>query len=158
MYWYDGAFAPGDPRHASQRKFFDAIEQTPGVQLRLGHIQELTPKWQYPIKAALKACGVSLATFEEHFQFRPEMGQKGVDTRVTLDLVRLAQQDAYDTAILVAGDRDLAEPVRAAQDEGKKVVVAAPSGGGLARELRFLADAVITINKSDLRAMFKVSS
>jgi uncharacterized LabA/DUF88 family protein len=61
-----------------------------------------------------------LAQFEEHFQFRSELGQKGVDTRITLDLVRLAQHDVYETAILIAGDRGLAEPVRAAQDEGKR--------------------------------------
>jgi uncharacterized LabA/DUF88 family protein len=158
LYWYDGAFDPRDQRHAQQRKFFDAIEQTPGVQLRLGHIQELTPKWQYPVKAALKASGVDLATFEKHFQFRPDLGQKGVDTRITLDLVRLAQRHVYDTAILVAGDRDLAEPVRAAQDEGRRVIVAVPEGAGLARELRFLADAVVTIGKAELRSMFKVAA
>ncbi|MGH8906868.1 MAG: NYN domain-containing protein [Egibacteraceae bacterium] len=51
--------------------------------------------------------------------FYPGRQQKGVDTLVTLDLVRLAQRNAYDTAILIAGDRDLAEAIRTAQDSGK---------------------------------------
>jgi uncharacterized LabA/DUF88 family protein len=154
VYWYDGAFDPRDPRHAKQRLYFDAIARTPGVQLRLGHLQERTPKWQYPVKAALRNVGVDLALFEKHFQFRPELGQKGVDTRITLDLVRLAQRRVFDTAIVIAGDRDLAEPVRVAQDEGRRVIVAVPKGAGLAQELKQIADEVWTIEPPDLQKLF----
>lgn len=37
-YWYDGAFAPQHPQAAAQRRYFEAIALTPGIQLRLGHI------------------------------------------------------------------------------------------------------------------------
>lgn len=153
-YWYDGAFDPWDPRRARQDSFFRAIAGTPGIQLRLGHLQELTPKWQHAVKAAVVSAGLTLQVFEQHFTFRPELNQKGVDTLITLDLVRLAQRRAFDTAVLVAGDRDLAEPVRAAQDEGHRVVVAVPQGAGLARELKELADEVLTLETSHLQGMF----
>ena len=42
--------------------------------------------------------------------------QKGVDTLLVLDMVRLAQHGTYDYAILVAGDRDLEQAIRTAQD------------------------------------------
>jgi uncharacterized LabA/DUF88 family protein len=153
-YWYDGAYDPRHARHTSQRTYFDGIAAVPGIQLRLGHLRETTPKWQYPIRAALKRCGVDLAEFETYYEFRPQLSQKGVDTRITLDLVRLAQRHAYDVGVLVAGDRDLAEAVRAAQDEGRRIVVAVPAGAGLATELKQLADDVIQLTAGDLGTMF----
>ncbi len=157
-YWYDGAYDPRHEKHAAQRTYFDGIAAVPGIQLRLGHLQETTPKWQYPVRAALEKCGVDIAEFEKHYEFRPQLGQKGVDTRITLDLVRLAQHHAYDVGVLVAGDRDLAEPVRTAQDEGRRIIVAIPRGGGLAKELRQLADEVINLTASDLGTMFHSSA
>jgi uncharacterized LabA/DUF88 family protein len=157
VYWYDGAFDASDSRHASQRKYHDAIAGTPGIQLRLGHLRELTPGWQRPIKKALESLGVEIADFEAHYTFRPEFGQKGVDTLIVLDLVRLAQKNAYQTAVLIAGDRDLAEAVRTAQDEGRRVVVALPRGAGIARELKQLADEVVTLDKAALERMLTVS-
>lgn len=156
-YWYDGAYDSRHHKHRAQRRFFDRIAKTPGVQLRLGHIQVRTPTWQYPVKAALRKVGVDLGEFEKHFQFRPELGQKGVDTLIALDLVRLAQRRVFDTAVLVAGDRDLAEPVRVAQDEGRRVIVAIPERGGIAAELAQLADEVRYIGEEDLRKMFSVT-
>jgi len=155
-YWYDGAFEPSHPQYAGQRTAFDAIASCPGIQLRLGHIREDVPSWHQAVKSAIAACGVPVPQFEQHFQFRPQREQKGVDTLIVLDLVRLAQRRAYDTALLLAGDRDLAEAVRVAQDEGRRIVVAHPAGSGVATELRQLADEVLTISIDDLKTMLTV--
>ncbi len=157
VYWYDGAYDPSHSKHGAQRHYFDRIANVPGVQLRLGHLRvDKNPKWQYPVKAALRKVGVDIAEFQKHFEFKPELGQKGVDTRITLDLVRLAQRHVYDVAVLVAGDRDLAEPVRVAQDEGRRVVVAIPKGAGLAPELKQLADEVRSLDKTTVEALFEI--
>jgi uncharacterized LabA/DUF88 family protein len=156
VYWYDGAFDAADPRYGGQRVFFDAIASTPGIQLRLGHLRERTPRWQHAVRNAVLACGVDLAKFEMHFQFRAELEQKGVDTLIALDLVRLAQRGAYETALLVAGDRDLAEAVRVAQDEGRRVIVAPPTSGGVATELRQVADVLHPLEEADLRQMLRM--
>lgn len=50
-------------------------------------------------------------------------GQKGVDSRVVLDLILLAQNNAITTAFLVSGDEDLQEGVEAAQELGVRVVL-----------------------------------
>jgi len=158
-YWYDGAYDPRHPTYRAQRKYFDRIARVPGVQLRLGHLQvKREPKWQYAVRSALKAMGVEEAKFEEHFKFRPELEQKGVDTRLTLDIVRLAQRRVYDAAIVVAGDRDLAEPIRLAQEEGCRVILAIPDGGSIAWELKQLADEVRRFRKEDLRKLFRLST
>lgn len=157
-YWYDGAHDPRDPRYGAQRRYFDAIAATPGVQVRLGHLQERDPRWQHAIKKAIEACGVELAEFERHFTFRPEQYQKGVDSLIVLDLVRLAERRAYDVAVLIAGDRDIAPAVRAVQDAGAKVIVAHPEGAGVATELRQLADHVEPIDADSLSRIVLESS
>jgi uncharacterized LabA/DUF88 family protein len=56
----------------------------------------------------------------------------------------------------VAGDRDLAEAVRAAQDAGRRVVLAHPHGAGVAGELRELADEVVTIERETIQGWFEI--
>ena len=125
LYWYDGAFSPDDPRYLNQRKMFNAIEALPGIQLRLGHLIENEGKIQ----------------------------QKGVDTLLTLDLVRLAGRSAYTTAIMMVNDGDFAEAIRAAQDFGVRVFVATPNKHKVAIQLRNIADGIITIPKEELDKM-----
>ncbi|HEU4707482.1 MAG TPA: NYN domain-containing protein [Solirubrobacterales bacterium] len=158
-YWYDGAYDPRHPNYKAQRSYLDRIAEVPGIQLRLGHLKvKKTPKWHYAVKIALRNMGVDEVQFEEHFEFRPELEQKGVDTRITLDIVRLAQRHVYDAAILVAGDRDLAEPVQLAQQEGCRMILAVPDGGSVAWELRQIADEVRHISKAELKKLFVVES
>lgn len=163
VYWYDGQHDPRSPSYAAQRTYFDAIASTPGVQFRAGHLVERTPTWQAPVRRAIRESARDfnldpeefLANFEQRFRFMPERQQKGVDTLITLDLVRLAQQGAYGTGILIAGDRDLAEAVRVAQAMGRRVVVAHPAGDGIATELRQLADQVQPISEDELKQMLQ---
>jgi len=156
-YWYDGAFDPRHPSYKGQRAYFDRIADVPGIQLRLGHLKvKKSPKWHYAVKLALKNMGVNEAEFKKHFEFRPELEQKGVDTRITLDIVRFAQRQVYDTAILVAGDRDLAEPVRLAQEDGCRIILVAPEGGSVAWELRQIVDEVRYIPTAELEGLFEI--
>lgn len=125
LYWYDGAYEASHDQHPAQMKFFHSIERTPGIQLRLGHLVERS--------------GHQI--------------QKGVDTLLTLDLVRLAGRSAFSTAILVVNDRDFAGAITAAQDFGVRVLIATPSQQTVAEELTRLADDVIFISKGELTKM-----
>jgi uncharacterized LabA/DUF88 family protein len=155
-YWYDAIQEPGTPGYPEAKAAFDAIAATPGVRLRLGHVSVQQPSWQTPLKHALTKSGVDLAEFSRHFKFRDERRQKGVDTLLTLDLVSLAQRAAYDRAILIAGDRDFAEPVRLAQDEGRRIYLWVPRDEAIAPELRALADDVRVLDESELRRLLGV--
>ena len=125
LYWYDGAFAPTDSRYYGQRRMFDTIGMVPGIQLRLGHLVEHDGKIQ----------------------------QKGVDTLLALDLVRLAGRSVCTTAVLIVNDRDFAEAIRAAQDFGVRVLVATPNKHKVAYEVRQLVDGLIPISKEVLVKM-----
>jgi uncharacterized LabA/DUF88 family protein len=157
-YWYDGAFEPTHRDYRGQRQYFDAVQDVPGVVLRLGYVVERTPAWQTPVRRALRSCGVALADFERHFRFQPERAQKGVDALLTLDLLHLAQRRAYDWAVVVAGDRDFEQVVLTAQGEGRRILVAVPTTKDLAPQLRRAADEVVVIDSHALAAFFAPSS
>ena len=160
-YWYDAKFDHDHDHSEGQRRFFTAIAQIPGIHLRLGHIVENRPWFEQGIRDALRYTAEGLGLdpltvmneFDRHWVFRPERKQKGVDALVALDLVRLASRGVYDTAVLISGDRDLAEALRAAQDHGVQVMIATPDRYSVARELNELADDVIELDEDDLHRM-----
>ena len=157
-YWYDASFEQGHDHADGQRRFFAALAQTAGIQLRLGRIVEHRPWFEPGIREALRrtANGLGLdpsslmEEFDRNWTFRPERRQKGVDTLVALDLVRLASRRVFDTAVLISGDRDLSEAVRAAQELGSRVVVATPDRYCVARQVIELADIVLEIDEEGL--------
>ncbi len=165
-YWYDGAFDPAHRDYAGQRRLFNAIARTPGIQLRLGYIAErpnpLAPLVRRALESTAADLGLEpsalLAAFNRHWAFRPVRQQKGVDTLIALDMVRLAQRPVYNTALLIAGDRDLAEAIRTVQDFGAQVIVATPRIQGVAQEVVQLADGIVQISDSELRLMLRPRS
>ncbi len=166
LYWYDGAFEPEHEEYQRQRQYFDAIAYTPGIQLRLGHIAERRPRFRTPIERALRetadGLGIDQAElieeFHRHWTFRPERQQKGVDTLVALDMVRLAGRSICSTMVLIAGDRDFAEVVRAVQDFGVRVFIGTPNRSSVAREVAQLADGIIDIQDEQMRMMLQQRS
>ena len=149
-YWYDGEFDPSHAQYAAQRRYFEALDSVPGLEVRLGYLVERQPKWHHALEQALKQCGVELATFKRHFEMKPDVLQKGVDTLITMDLIAHSQSHNYAWALLIAGDRDLVDPVRSAQNDGHRVVVAIPEGAGIAPQLRRRADEFVTIDPATL--------
>ena len=160
-YWYDGAFDPSHKEYGGQRRYFDAIAHTPGIQLRLGHIAERQSPMATPIRRALRKTaeglgvdpGALLAEFDSQWTFYPDRQQKGVDTLIALDMVRLAGRSVFSTVVLIAGDRDMAEVVRTVQDFGVRVVIATPNRRSVAAELAQLADYVIEIQEAACERM-----
>jgi uncharacterized LabA/DUF88 family protein len=147
-YWYDGQYPSDHPGHDGQQRFLDAVGEVPGITLRLGTVKLVTPPWLTALEGRLGERGLSLESLG--LRTGPIPVQKGVDTLIVLDMVRLAQKGAYDVAVLVAGDRDLLDAVRTVQDEGRLVVVLHPDGAGLAPELRRAADLVRALSDDEL--------
>lgn len=63
------------------------------------------------------------------YEFEVVTQEKAVDVALAVDLVMMAQRDAYDVAYLLSADGDFTPAVRAAQALGKKVFVASPGRG-----------------------------
>jgi uncharacterized LabA/DUF88 family protein len=130
-YVYDAQYPDGAAQYSDQRSYFDALGAQPGIRLRLGHLVE-------------RSAGSPRAAWQ----------QKGVDTLMVLDLVRLAQQRAFDTALIIAGDRDLAEVLRVvADDHARRVILYSVEGSAPAKELVQSADDHGIIDGQSLRLL-----
>jgi hypothetical protein len=57
--------------------------------------------------------------------------EKGVDTLIATDMIRLAWEDAFDLAVLATSDSDLVPAVEFLNSKGRKVVQAGFPPGGL---------------------------
>lgn len=130
-YVYDAALPPEADGYADQRSYFDRLAGHHGIRLRLGHLTE-------------RQAGSRRARFE----------QKGVDTLMVLDILRMAQQGAFDIAIVVAGDRDLAEALRVVADDfARRVILYEVPGSEAHKELRHIADDFGVLLDHELAAM-----
>lgn len=78
---------------------------------------------------------------------------KGVDIRLTIDLLTNAFNDNYDLCILVAGDKDYVPLVKEVQRYGKVVSLAffGHDAGGLGGELKLASDEFFDITEIFLK-------
>ena len=98
-YYYNAVF---DSNHfsdkaKSQQSFFDSLDRTPYLELRLGRI---------------------IQNREGHRM------EKGVDVRMAADMVYYAARDFYDTAVVVTEDQDFSTPISLVKELGKHVEIA----------------------------------
>lgn len=88
-------------RYANMSRFFNALRYLPRFEVRLGKLE-------------MRSC-------PNCNDRRPR--QKRVDSKLAIDLVRLAAKNQVKKAILVAGDSDHAPAVEVAKDESVLVTV-----------------------------------
>lgn len=140
-YYYNCPLPSSEPedRRVAQQKFFAALAHVPYFEVRLGRLSSAN--------LLCSACG----------QTTPRQVEKGVDMRIGVDMLSLATKGLYEVAILVSGDGDLAEAVRAVKELGKHVELAAlPKGRSW--ELIQAADVVHEIAASDMTPFLRSPS
>lgn len=119
----------------AQQGFFEALRHEPHFQVRLGRRVERDKEFK------CTECGKNSTT--------KTWEQKGVDALIVLDLVSLATKNAYDVAVLIAGDQDFIEAVLEVRMLGK-VVENAFTGYAWAPPLKKVVDKVITLDREFL--------
>ena len=117
-----------------QNVYLEALATLPDLQVHYGY--HVARKQRCP------RCGATRQTYEE----------KMTDVNIAVELLGDAQDDVFDTAIVVSGDGDLASPVRAVEERypGKRVIVAFPPGRHSAG-LRSAAAGYFTIGRDMCR-------
>jgi uncharacterized LabA/DUF88 family protein len=129
---FDGAiiYASYDPR--TDAKFFNWVNtwlsRQPGVMVEC---RERKPK----AAPRCPACHETIADCPHCKQAIRATQEKGVDTLIATDMIRLAWEDAYDLAVLATSDRDLIPAVEFLNLKGRKVIHAGipPKGADLAK-------------------------
>jgi len=99
------------------------------------------PEWT-DTRLALRALG-----FEPRLFPRRQGRSKAVDIALTTDVLTLAYEDAYEVAVLFAGDGDYVPLVEAVKRSGRHVVVAFFSTDGLSPDLRIAADEFVDLSE-----------
>ncbi|MFH1778885.1 MAG: NYN domain-containing protein [Candidatus Omnitrophota bacterium] len=107
--------------YQDQQKFFDSLKTLPYFVLKLGRLEKRVVKLNQTeliktfgekiAKIIIEKMGETIVTFVE----------KGIDINLAADMLRLAYNNAYDTAILVTGDADFVAAVEGVKDMGKHV-------------------------------------
>jgi uncharacterized LabA/DUF88 family protein len=119
--------------------FYDAI------------VDRLHPKYdeQNEYHSAIKNCGIQVVLS----RLKPSgnngtgaLKQKGVDVRLAVDMVTKAYQNHYDYAILLAGDDDFLDAVKAVKDYTGKRVLGIFFNDTISSELRDEYDIAYSIN------------
>ncbi len=115
----------GLKQRSAQDSFFDNLRKNPNLTIHFGKLQLIK--------------GENFLTFRE----------KGVDVKLAVDLIILAENKEYDIAILVSGDTDLVPAVEKVVLKQKRIINAyfSKSSG---KELRDKSSACFVINKEIL--------
>ncbi len=125
---------PQDPdKPVRQNTFLEALTTLQDLYVHYG---KYTPKSQTCLN-----CGTTWHTYEE----------KMTDVNIAVELLGDAQDDAFDTAIVISGDSDLTGPITAVQRRysNKKVIVAFPPNR-VSKQLSQVATAYVVIGRKKL--------
>ena len=117
-------------RYRDQQKFFASVNAIPYSELRLGRLVYFNWPNSPPY-------------------------EKGVDIQLATDMITHSFKGNYDVAVLVAGDNDYVGALQSVKDNGKHVEVALFGKEQTSRQLRTVADRVITINARFLKGCWK---
>ena len=132
IYYYNARVGQKEEpeRYRQQEAFFAGVNAIPYSELRLGRL--VYTNWP------------SVPPYE-----------KGIDIQLAIDMITHSYKNNYDVAVLVAGDNDYVGAIQAVKDNGKHVEVALFGKSGTSRQLRAVADRVITINTRFLQDCWK---
>jgi uncharacterized LabA/DUF88 family protein len=136
IYYYNAKVDPEfDPdNYEKQQRFITHLAHTQYLTLRLGKLV------YYQVRGE--------DSTRKHYAV-----EKGLDVKLAIDLVRLAVNRACEVAVIVSGDKDLAEVVEYGKEMGLEVV-SAFFPRGLSEQLATKADRVIYFNEEMLNEIF----
>ena len=137
--FYIGAVGEDLSRIREQRRFLDSLRDQ-GVTVCLGRIQRLpmSPQAREERRRLRNAFAGReqevpqdlLETLRAYWTSAPwEYREKGVDTRITGDLVDLAHRDEYDAAYLLSADSDFVPAVEIVHRPGRPCSLPIPGRG-----------------------------
>lgn len=133
-FYHAAPYQDGGEDIAARQSFFDAIDNAHNHQFeRTGRVRQN--------HVTCTECGEAFT----------ELGQKGVDVGIAVDLVDMAHQQGVDAFILVSGDEDLTHAVETAKEQLANVYLAfaARSAAGLYVSDKLSTEVDTAINLAD---------
>jgi uncharacterized LabA/DUF88 family protein len=118
--------------YKQQQDYFLSLKSNPLVDIKLGR---RVPRGR---NYTCEKCG--------HEGIEVSFVQKGVDMILALDIITLANRNAYDTVILIAGDQDFACPLLEVRMLGKTVENAFIDTEAWSSQLKDVSDKTIKLD------------
>lgn len=126
---------PSDPgRHARQDAYLQALDTLPSLSIHYGY--------HLPKTRTCPQCGATISAYEE----------KMTDVNIAVSLLNDAQDNLFDTAIVISADGDLSGPISAVRSRyaNKPILVAFPPKRA-SKELVRVASGNFRIGRDRLR-------
>ncbi len=123
-----------------QLRLFRELKCSDFVSVREGTLAFRGWKLKRTALNALRKQGGDSPTFTDD-SFEPNIQQKGVDTKLGLDMAWIAFNSVVDRVILVTGDSDFVPAIRAARRNGVQVILSTLNHG-IVESLRNNADVI----------------
>ena len=127
-------------RHA--QSLYDQLELSDGFALRMGETRLSPWTWKLKPNKVKQLIREPRALSDDDFVL--DIGQKGVDIRIGLDMARLALRDTVRAVAVVTGDSDFVPAFKFVRREGVKVILCTLGHDHARRELKAHADFVIS--------------
>jgi uncharacterized LabA/DUF88 family protein len=128
------------PRYRAAQSLYDNLILQPHFALRMGQVHLAPDKWRVKPRKARQLITQPRPLEDEDFEL--DIGQKGVDMRIGMDMARLALRDMVRTIVVVTGDSDFVPAFKFIRREGVKVILE-PMGHNVRAELRQHSDLVL---------------
>ena len=113
-----------DPeKYKMQQRFFDALNRTPRLQLKLGRLEKRSADCVEKLKILFPDYTEKFPTdyIEILKNLSPTYVEKGVDVAIAVDMLMAAVNDSVDVFYLVTADADFVPAIKEIQAIGKKV-------------------------------------
>ncbi len=128
----------GTVQSRQNQALLQSLELQPNFAVRRGTL--MVSGWKLG-NAAIRSLAAGARPIAAN-DFVPDMGQKGVDMRIGLDIAWLSLKQIVDSVVLVTGDSDFVPAMKFARREGLRVYLEA-LGHAVRRELKVHADIVL---------------
>lgn len=140
--------------YKDQQRFFNSLKAVPYFVLKLGRLEKRTIKVDR--EKLIKTFGKDIANtiVEKWGDTIVTYVEKGVDIDLAADMMRLAYNNAYDTAIIITGDGDFVSAVKGVKDMGKHVENA-NFKDGKGYYIRTACDKFISLDKRFLKSCLR---
>ena len=111
----------GTTRFREAQSLYDTLVMKPNVALRMGETRLAPDKWRLTARSVKDLKKTPRPLTDSDFSL--DIGQKGVDLRIGLDMARLALRQNVRVIVVVTGDADFIPEFKFVRREGVKVIL-----------------------------------
>ena len=129
------------PRYRQAQSLYDQLIMRPGFALRMGETRLAPSRWKLKPNVIHQLILNPRALTDGDFSL--DIGQKGVDMRIGMDMARLALREYVRAVVVVTGDSDFVPAFKFIRREGIKVILDVLGHTKVRPELRAHSDFIV---------------